>query len=158
MNTLRSSHAQCRLGRRRRNEMNSDQIRPRSGQHAIAPRYAATVPATGRPSRFVSAEVQNSFFSQCHPEYRPLDDKVKAFSDKHIAPTRRYLPEGRTLRDMFRLSELADNRGYFQYRRQLLESSSGAVVWSLSGRSRQYDPCKDGVWLRRLFGIPMVAL
>ena len=75
-----------------------------------------------------SAEIQNLFSSQSFSKHQTLDDKVKAFSDNHIASNRRYLPEGRKLRDMICLSELAENRGDSQYRRQLLESSGGAVI------------------------------
>jgi hypothetical protein len=101
----------------------------------------------------LSAEVQNSFRSQWLSEYGTLEDKVKVFSDKHIAVDRRYLPQGRKLRDMVCLSELDDRRGYFPYRRQLLESSGGAIVavavweiqairsggeWSLAGQDLRH--------------------
>lgn len=76
----------------------------------------------------LSAEVQNSFRSQWLSQYETLEDKVKAFSDNHIAPNRHYLPHGQELKDMICVSDLAENRGYFQYRRQLLEPSGVAVI------------------------------
>jgi hypothetical protein len=106
----------------------------------------------------LSAEIQNSFRSQWLSEYKTLEDKVKAFSKKHIVPNRRYLPQGRKLRNMICVSELDDRRGYFQYRRQLLESSDGAVIAVAVWEIQAVDPYEDGVSLRRIFGIPMNAL
>jgi hypothetical protein len=45
----------------------------------------------------LSAEVKKSFSSPWFSEHQTLDDKVKAFSGKHIAPNRRCLLQGRKL-------------------------------------------------------------